>query len=99
MSQEKLDEIFNNINDDKKSKDLNSDATNVTILLKAAKVIVEDLTGKEASVNDVISVYSLLKSESLTRITEEMLKAGRRAPGGIELMPLNLGGGNGNGFS
>ncbi len=101
MSKENsLSEVIDSLEDKEKAKNLQKDAENVLTLLKAAKIVAEDVFGENASFNDVITVYSLLKTEKITRVAEERFsKSGPRSlPPGVELVPIGnlLGGGNGN---
>ena len=53
------------------------DMKSVSTLLKNAKSITEDIFGKDVTFNDVITVYTLLKSERLTRVAKDFAKLGR----------------------
>ena len=80
-------------------ENLNKDAENVRELLKVAKSITKDVFGEDTTFNDTVTVYSLLKTERITRLAKEFAKLGRgAAPPGVELIPLGqLGPFGGNG--
>ena len=62
------------------------DIESVRNLLKNAKTIAEDIFGKDVAFNDVVTVYTLLKSERLTRLATDFAKLGR--PTAITQIPV-----------